>query len=130
MAAVDSEIPEIIRLQLRKPKSWNWQLSTSKSSPNIVLPIIQLFDYKGQLLVEATDDGNVLRRCWSSSNHSSIANSLNINEPRRRRSNSSKIRKSRSDTTFQSKIYLITLSLLYYRFQCIKMSLFEVLGVK
>lgn len=107
MGAVGTEIPDIIRLQLRKPKSWNWELSTSKSSPHIVLPIIQLLDYKGQLLVEATDEGNAMRRCWSSSNHSSIANSLNISSPRRRRSSSSNMRRSRSDTAFQSELFLV-----------------------
>lgn len=48
----DFNIPEVIRLQLRKPKTWNWELSTSKSSPHIPLPIIQLYDNKRNLLVE------------------------------------------------------------------------------
>lgn len=111
MATVDTGIPEVIRLQLRKPKSWNWELSTSKSSPHIVLPIIQLLDYKGQLLVEACDEGNALRRCWSSSNHSNIANSLNINLPRQRRTSSKNVRRSRSDTVaFPSKKFKIILT--------------------
>ncbi|RZC37795.1 peptidyl-prolyl cis-trans isomerase G [Asbolus verrucosus] len=59
---------EIIKLQLKKPKNWNWQLSTSKSSPHISLPIIQLYDSKGQLVVEAKDTGATQRRSWHSSN--------------------------------------------------------------
>lgn len=59
--------PDIIKLQLRKPKNWNWELSTSKSSPHISLPTIQLYDYKGKLLVEANDNG-MQRRTWHSTN--------------------------------------------------------------
>lgn len=54
----------IIKLQLRKPKTWNWQLTTSKSSPHIALPTIQLFNSKGQLLIEARDQG-MKRLSWS-----------------------------------------------------------------
>ncbi|XP_015840769.1 uncharacterized protein LOC660401 isoform X2 [Tribolium castaneum] len=57
---------EIIKLQLKKPKNWNWQLSTSKSSPHIALPIIQLYNSKGQLVVEAKDSGVTQRRSWHS----------------------------------------------------------------
>lgn len=58
---------EIIKLQLKKPKNWNWQLSTSKSSPHISLPVIQLYNSKGQLVVEAKDSGVTQRRSWHSS---------------------------------------------------------------
>ena len=58
---------EIIKLQLKKPKNWNWQLSTSKSSPHIALPIIQLYNSKGQLVLEAKDSGATQRRSWHSS---------------------------------------------------------------
>lgn len=54
----------IIKLQLKKPKSWNWELTTSKSSPHIALPTIQLFNSKGQLLIEAKDH-NMKRLSWS-----------------------------------------------------------------
>lgn len=57
---------EIIKLQLKKPKNWNWELSTSKSSPHITLPIIQLYDSKGKLLIETHDNGTQ-RRSWHSS---------------------------------------------------------------
>lgn len=107
MAACETEIPEVIRLQLRKPKSWNWELSTSKSSPNIVLPIIQLFDYRGQLLVETTDQGNALRRCWSSSNHSNILKSCNNSRPGRKKDSSISMRRCRSDTAFRGEHFLI-----------------------
>lgn len=55
---------DIIKLQLRKPKSWNWELTTSKSSPHIALPTIQLYNSKGRLLIEAKDEG-MKRLSWS-----------------------------------------------------------------
>ncbi|XP_057659904.1 uncharacterized protein LOC130896122 isoform X2 [Diorhabda carinulata] len=64
--ATASHIPEIIKLQLRKPKHWNWELSTSKSSPNITMPIIKLYDYKGNLLVEAKDNGTTTTSIYGS----------------------------------------------------------------
>lgn len=48
----DNNVDDVIRLQLRKPKHWKWELSTSRSSPHIPLPVIQLFDEKKNLLVE------------------------------------------------------------------------------
>lgn len=60
-----ADVNEIIKLQLKKPKSWNWQLTTSKSSPHIALPTIQLYNSKGVLLLEAHDTG-AQRRSWNS----------------------------------------------------------------
>ncbi|XP_037027621.1 uncharacterized protein LOC119068226 isoform X4 [Bradysia coprophila] len=54
----DSE-NSIIKLKLKKPKSWNWELSTSKSSPNINFPKILLYDHKNNLLAE-TDESNCI----------------------------------------------------------------------
>lgn len=73
-----TDVADIIRLQLRKPKSWNWQLTTSKSSPHIALPMIQLYNSKGKLLVEAQDNGK-LQNSWSSTDVSSSMKK----EPRR-----------------------------------------------
>lgn len=50
MTGVENYLNEIICLQLKKPKNWNWQISTSKSSPHIALPTIQLYNSKGKLL--------------------------------------------------------------------------------
>ncbi|CAH0553789.1 unnamed protein product [Brassicogethes aeneus] len=68
MATMETEnfLQDIIKLQLRKPKNWNWQLSTSKSSPHIALPIIQLYDAKGKLLVQTKDNGCTQRQSWHS----------------------------------------------------------------
>lgn len=44
-----------IKLCLNKPKSWNWELTTSKSSPNIIFPKIQLVNKKGIVLAEADE---------------------------------------------------------------------------
>lgn len=47
----------LLRLSLSKPKEWDWELTTSKSSPHIIFPRIQLYDSRtGSLLVEADDD--------------------------------------------------------------------------
>lgn len=54
----DSE-NSIIKLKLKKPKSWNWELSTSKSSPSISFPKILLYDHKNNLLAE-TDKSNCI----------------------------------------------------------------------
>ncbi|XP_017771962.1 PREDICTED: uncharacterized protein LOC108559257, partial [Nicrophorus vespilloides] len=56
---------DIIKLKLKKPKNWNWELTTSKSSPHLFLPVIQLYDAKGKLLVEAKDDGSTQRNSWN-----------------------------------------------------------------
>lgn len=43
----------LIQLKLKKPKAWKWELTTSRSSPNIAMPRIMLFDEEGNLLVDA-----------------------------------------------------------------------------
>lgn len=59
-------LEDVLKLQLRKPKNWNWQLTTSRSSPHITIPVIQLYDAKGRLLLEAKDDSGQ-GRTWHSS---------------------------------------------------------------
>lgn len=56
---IDDSENSIIKLKLKKPKSWNWELSTSKSSPNINFPKILLYDHKNNLLAE-TDESNCI----------------------------------------------------------------------
>uniref|UniRef100_A0A182UM97 Uncharacterized protein n=1 Tax=Anopheles merus TaxID=30066 RepID=A0A182UM97_ANOME len=52
----------LLRLALKKPKSWNWELTTSSSSPNITFPKIQLFDgASGELMVEVDRPDCVIR---------------------------------------------------------------------
>ncbi|XP_064555182.1 uncharacterized protein LOC135440102 [Drosophila montana] len=46
-------LTNLLRLQLRKPKHWNWELSTSRSCNNIALPRILLYDNTGALLLDA-----------------------------------------------------------------------------
>ncbi|XP_065077605.1 uncharacterized protein LOC135700872 [Ochlerotatus camptorhynchus] len=42
----------LLKLALKKPKSWKWELTTSSSTPNISFPKIQLFDSRtGELMV-------------------------------------------------------------------------------
>lgn len=54
----DMNDDQLIRLCLKKPKKWNWELTTSKSSTNIAFPTIQLFDENTKtILAEATEAG-------------------------------------------------------------------------
>lgn len=58
----ENEMPDtnLVKLSLNKPKEWKWELATSKSSPHIAFPVIQLFDSAtGNLLVEANEDDSV-----------------------------------------------------------------------
>lgn len=59
-ATVNDEInddeQQLIKLCLKKPKKWNWELTTSKSSSSIAFPTIQLYDERSKtLLAEATE---------------------------------------------------------------------------
>lgn len=42
----------VLKLKLKKPKSWNWELSTSKSSAHIEFPRILLYDTDDKLLAD------------------------------------------------------------------------------
>lgn len=42
----------IVKLKLKKPKSWNWELSTSKSSAHIDFPRVLLYNADGELLAD------------------------------------------------------------------------------
>ncbi|XP_034242243.1 uncharacterized protein LOC117645854 [Thrips palmi] len=46
--------PNVLRLSLRKPGDWQWQLRTSASSPALVIPAVQLYDHRGRLLVDTS----------------------------------------------------------------------------
>lgn len=45
----------IVKLKLKKPKSWNWELSTSASSPFIDFPRILLYDNNNKLLADVEE---------------------------------------------------------------------------
>lgn len=45
----------IVKLKLKKPKSWNWELSTSASSPLIDFPRILLYDKHDKLLADVEE---------------------------------------------------------------------------
>lgn len=73
----ESNDDQLIRLCLKKPKKWNWELTTSKSSSNIAFPTIQLYDENSDsILAEATEAGFVasskLRKSASVSKASSL----------------------------------------------------------
>lgn len=74
---INEDEQQLIKLCLKKPKQWNWELTTSKSSSNIAFPMIQLYDEnKKILLAEAAEAGFVasskLRKSASVSKSSSM----------------------------------------------------------
>jgi hypothetical protein len=52
----------VIRLSLRKPSHWKWKLTTSASSPAIILPVIRLLDEHGDLLFDTGEKSEPKRR--------------------------------------------------------------------
>lgn len=81
---INDDEQQLIKLCLKKPKKWNWELTTSKSSSNIAFPMIQLYDEKGKtLLAEANEAGMVssskLRKSASVSRASSLRSSKSRN---------------------------------------------------
>lgn len=46
----------LVRLCINKPESWNWELTTSKSSPSIAFPLIQLYDKSSGALLAETNE--------------------------------------------------------------------------
>lgn len=53
--AEDEYDNQLIKLCLKKPDDWHWELTTSKSSSCISFPMIQLYNENKELLVEATE---------------------------------------------------------------------------
>lgn len=45
----------ILKLKLKKPKSWNWEISTSKSSAHINFPRVLLYDSYNKLLADVAE---------------------------------------------------------------------------
>lgn len=63
-----NDYSNILKLSLRKPAKCNWELTTSKSSPNIFLPKIQLYDNKGRLLAQTNKADQVFKGGDNSTN--------------------------------------------------------------
>ncbi len=55
---INSDEQQLIKLCLKKPKKWHWELSTSKSSSNIAFPTIQLFDEDNNTLLAEANEAN------------------------------------------------------------------------
>lgn len=78
-ATVNDEIndDQLIKLCLKKPKKWNWELTTSKSSSQIAFPTIQLYDERGKtMLAEASEAGFIASSKLKKSKSVSKASSL------------------------------------------------------
>ena len=57
----EEETDQLVKLCLKKPENWNWELTTSKSSNFINFPTIQLFNENQELLVEANEADMCIR---------------------------------------------------------------------
>ncbi|XP_052122489.1 uncharacterized protein LOC113215131 isoform X2 [Frankliniella occidentalis] len=44
----------VLKLSLRKPGAWQWQVHTSASSPALLVPAVQLYDHRGRLLLDTS----------------------------------------------------------------------------
>lgn len=56
--SINTDEQQLIKLSLKKPKQWNWELTTSKSSSNISFPTIQLYDDDNSTLLVETNEAN------------------------------------------------------------------------
>lgn len=57
---IDDDEQQLIKLSLKKPKAWNWELTTSKSSGSIAFPTIQLYDDSNKKLLAETNEANFM----------------------------------------------------------------------
>ncbi|XP_070508148.1 uncharacterized protein [Chironomus tepperi] len=57
---INDDEQQLIKLSLKKPKKWNWMLTTSKSSSNIAFPTIQLYDDSNKKLLAVTNEANFM----------------------------------------------------------------------
>lgn len=76
---ISDDEQQLIKLSLKKPKLWNWELTTSKSSSSIAFPTIQLFDENSQTLLAVANEADFVassKMCGSASEMTSGASSL------------------------------------------------------
>lgn len=57
-SGINADDQQLIKLCLKKPKKWNWELTTSKSSSNIAFPNIQLYDEDNTTLLAEANEAN------------------------------------------------------------------------
>lgn len=56
--SVNADEQQLIKLCLKKPKKWHWELTTSKSSTNISFPTVQLYDENNSTLLAEANEAN------------------------------------------------------------------------
>lgn len=56
--SVNADEQQLIKLCLKKPKKWHWELTTSKSSTNISFPTVQLYDGDNTTLLAEANEAN------------------------------------------------------------------------
>lgn len=57
-SGINADEQQLIKLCLKKPKKWHWELTTSKSSSNIAFPTIQLYDNDNTTLLAQANEAN------------------------------------------------------------------------
>jgi hypothetical protein len=57
-SGINADEQQLIKLCLKKPKKWHWELTTSKSSSNIAFPSIQLYDDDNTTLLAQANEAN------------------------------------------------------------------------
>lgn len=59
-SGINADEQQLIKLCLKKPKKWHWELTTSKSSSNIAFPTIQLYDDDNTTLLTEANEANFI----------------------------------------------------------------------
>ncbi|XP_062537333.1 uncharacterized protein LOC134205769 [Armigeres subalbatus] len=91
----------LLKLALKKPKSWKWELTTSSSSPSISFPKIQLFDSRtGEMMVQVDKPDCVVKSEELVSKGSALDRSQSLQE---RKGHDQRYRRSRS-TCIREKV--------------------------
>lgn len=91
-----------IRLCLKKPETWNWELTTDASTANFDFPKIQLLDENKQILAEVSKPGASIK---SSDQKSNLKRSKSSTSSKSRSSSHHRTKKSSSlklDTTIKA----------------------------
>lgn len=92
---ISDDEQQLIKLSLKKPNAWNWELTTSKSSTSIAFPTIQLYDENSETLLAVADEADFVAS--SKKLRKSATASTNVS--------SSSLRSVRTKDSFKIKIH-------------------------
>lgn len=91
-SSINADEQQLIKLCLKKPKHWNWELTTSKSSSHIAFPTIQLFDEDNTTLLVETNEANFVAGSKTTSTRDSVSKASSLSHSKRSGEKSSKSR--------------------------------------